>query len=421
MKITNLFWSLALLIVITSCKKEDDKTQILQEKKLKINTQDISNLISNPEDEYDSKINNYLYQAGKAIRELIFDKEFNSIIIEMAKSNRCKCAFLSDLKTTKPHIYNRINSKLSELNLSIELIDNDLTYKTPFPDDAHPETLELEKYELAIFVPNTNLLNEEEQPILSPNVEVNSLIDESIEDNVIAWKFNTLLNTFEDVLISEEFSLQTKTPLFFMDNGVRDNTSSSIEYSTPLNLDREPATPQANGGKTRYYSSYEHSIRSNSYRYESWYSGKSEFAIVACRITPDGTTPWIGGDDGQRVINKIRKRDIGKMQYKWKYHADDWKPYADPSGYDKIQYGVNMVFWNTFERDWNRSLKNVGTCTANGSTIYLSGNMKYSSNWYAWKPSTTHIHYTRFQWINNDWAHWNNSWKSHFRIWKVYK
>ena len=79
-----------------------------------------------------------------------------------------------------------------------------------------------------------------------------------------------------------------------------------------------------------------------------------------------------------------------------------------------------MVFWNTFERDWNRSPKALGTCEANGKTINLFGEMKYKDNWYTWMPSTTQIHYTRFQWLDANWAHWNNSWKAKFRLWKVY-
>lgn len=45
---------------------------------------------------------------------------------------------------------------------------------------------------------------------------------------------------------------------------------------------------------------------------------------------------------------------------------------------------------------------------------------KYTSEWYAWIPSTAQIHYTRFHWIYDNWAHWNNSWKSDYRIWRVH-
>lgn len=170
------------------------------------------------------------------------------------------------------------------------------------------------------------------------------------------------------------------------------------------------------------FSSYEHSIESQAYRYESWLSGKSEFAINAYRIDPNGDVHWIYNDvsPASKVINDIKKNEIGSLQYKWSHHAANWQPWSNPWTPNIEQNGVNMVFWNTYERDWNRSVKPLGTCSANGTTIYLKGRMQYTSEWYAWIPSTTTVHYTRFHWIYDNWAHWNNSWKSKFRIWRVH-
>ncbi len=78
-----------------------------------------------------------------------------------------------------------------------------------------------------------------------------------------------------------------------------------------------------------------------------------------------------------------------------------------------------MVFWNTYERDWNRSPKLLGKATACGSTIYLKGNRKYDSEWYAWMPGTIQIHYTKFQWIYDNWQHMSSSWKSKLNLRRV--
>ena len=117
-------------------------------------------------------------------------------------------------------------------------------------------------------------------------------------------------------------------------------------------------------------------------------------------------------------ISEIKKNDIGSTRYVWAHHASNWEPWSNPWT-EATQNGVNMVFWNTFERDWNRSSKQIGTCSASGTTIYLAGNMRFSSEWYSWIPSTANIHFTRFEWIYNDWAHWNSSWKAKFRLWRV--
>jgi len=168
------------------------------------------------------------------------------------------------------------------------------------------------------------------------------------------------------------------------------------------------------------FSSYEHSIKSNSYRYEPWTSGKSEFAVNAYRIDPSGTVHWIYNGSGSKVISDIKKNQIGSIRYVWSHHASNWQPWSNPWTPNVTQYGVNMVFWNTFERDWNRSKKPLGTCSANGTTIYLGGKRKYNSEWYTWIPSTANIHYTRFEWIYNSWAHWNNFKISSYISWSFF-
>ncbi|MDX9931515.1 MAG: hypothetical protein RB294_02950, partial [Bacteroidales bacterium] len=190
----------------------------------------------------------------------------------------------------------------------------------------------------------------------------------------------------------------------------------------PQNLERNQEEGLITSGELSF-SSYEHSIESMDYRYEPWTSNKSEFAVNLVRIDENGTmhklNQYMGWNLGTKIISQISKNDIGDMQYVWSHHADNWEPWSNPWIPNVTQSGVNMVFWNTFERDWNRSQKGLGTVTASGSTAILKGNMKYSSEWYAWIPETVQVHYTRFDWIYYDWAHWNNSWKSKFRLWRV--
>ena len=202
------------------------------------------------------------------------------------------------------------------------------------------------------------------------------------------------------------------------------NKNNENKNFKPLNTMREDATPHSNSAsRSLSFSSYEHSIESNSYRYEPWTSGKSEFAVTAIRIDPSGTFHLIyqtnsGSFKTWQKISEIKKNDIGSTRYVWAHHASNWEPWSNPWT-EATQNGVNMVFWNTFERDWNRSSKQIGTCSASGTTIYLAGNMRFSSEWYSWIPSTANIHFTRFEWIYNDWAHWNSSWKAKFRLWRV--
>lgn len=383
---------------------------------------DIKTLMTNPDDADDEKINNYLYEISIATRDLIKDPAFNQAIISLAQNSETQSANLLDLERVAPIYYNAINSKLSSKNLSLTTIANDLTHAPIAPNMTYSETAETEHYVPAIFIPNLDRLNSQLQPIISPNIEVDSRSDERIEDNIIAWFYPSATSSaVTEIMLSEATSLSTTNPLFLLDNAVTTLKTKENKKFTPLITKGDPVSPKSTNG-TLSFSSYEHSIESQAYRYEPWNSGKSEFAINAYRIEPNGTTHWIYNNtsDNSKVINEIKKNDIGSIRFKWSYHAANWQPWSNPWTPDVTQYGVNMVYWNTYERDWNRSPKGLGTCSANGSTIHLAGRRKYTSEWYAWIPETANVHYTRFEWIYDNWAHWNNSYKSQFRLWRVH-
>ena len=394
---------------------------------LKASGTDIHELMKNPDDADDEKINFYLYEISLAIQELIKIPEFNQKIIYLAQQSETSSANLLDLATEAPQYYNAINAKLSLKSLSLQSIANDLTHAPIAPNPSYPITATVEAYVPAIFIPNLQKLNSNLQPILSPNVEVDSRFDENIEDNIIAWYYKDSLSTeLEEIIISEATSLITTNPLFLLDNAVTTLNTNENKTFTPLISKGDPVTTGDTAvakakANVLSFDSYELSIESNSYRYEPWTSGKSEFAVSAVRIDPSGNIHWIyqNNADQSKVIYDVKKNEIGSIKYIWSHHASNWQPWSNPWTPEVTQYGVNMVFWNTFERDWNRTPKSLGTCTANGTTIYLSGNRKYDEEWYAWIPETTNIHYTRFEWIYDNWAHWNNSWKSKFRLWRV--
>jgi hypothetical protein len=361
--------------------------------------QDINYLMKNPFDDDDEKISKYLYLLSIAIRDLIMEPEFNKIIINMALNSENQTANLLELKKHAPNYYSKLEKNLNSKGLSLVSISNDFTRKPTNPNLNYPETAKIEKYYPAIFIPNLENLDATLQPIISPNVEVDCSKDESIEDNIIAW-FYTKEGNMEEIIISEETSLKTKNPLFLLDNASNKVKKNKIDIVSP----KPDLTANLKSTSSRSYSSYEYSIEEG-YEYESWTSGKSEFCIEALRIDPEGVVHWIYNSSWWKMIAEVSHDDIGDTLYTWSHHADNWTPYAN-----------NYIFWNTFERDWNRSSKSLGSATKNGVTVYVDGRMRYDDNWYAWIPETLELHYTRFDWINYDGFHWNNSWKSKFCI-----
>ena len=396
-------------------------------------------LMTNPDDIDDARINRLLFKLAEATKGLIKNIEFNQLIINMALESENESANLLNLETVSPTFFNIINQNLSSYGLSLQLISDSLTHNPVAPNLEFPETAATEYYVPSIFIPNLESLNSSLQPLISPNVEVISYNDETIEDNIIAWYYQDDSSTsINEIVIGENESLISQNPLFLLDNAV-----ASLE--SPINYDAVPYygvdsliyedslqnesirsknfnfTDLPQPTSTKSFSSYEHSIKGSAYRYEPWTSGKSEFAITGKRIDQNGGVHSIYPKDWQ-LINKISRSDASnsRMQHEWRFHASNWQPWYNSWFFPSTQTNVNFVFWNTFERDWNRSNKHLGNFFGNGKAVGLFGRRKYNSEWYAWIPSTLWVHNTQFVWIDFYWAHWNNSYKSDFRIWKVF-
>ncbi len=452
-------------IMITSCEKEDiieseDENKLVTSIKYELNNipldkiakasmikdksgsdyiYNYSMLSSNPDDADEEKINNLLFKLAEATAPLIKDINFNQLILNMVINSETQSANLLELQTTAPNFYDQINQNLNVYGLSLQTIADNLTYQPVAPNMDYPETAQPEYYVPAIFVPNIDIADLSYQPIISPNLEVNALEDILLEDNVIGWYYEN--ETDEDItetLVDEESSFNTTNPLFFIDHAVTTthlipNPNATAYYGIDSCIYADSSSGKLaarnnllsnNLAAIRSFSSREHRIKGANYQYESRWSGKSEFAIVGYRIEPNGTHHWeYSGRHGHKVISKISRSAVqtAKMQWNWSHHSDDWQPFYNSWNFPNYpQGGVNYFYWNTFERDWNRDLKALGTVSRNGTTIHLKGNMRYSSNWYAWIPNTVHIHNTQFVWIDYYWSHWNNSWKSDFRLWKVF-
>lgn len=382
----------------------------------------ISHLLDNPNDSDDEKINYHLYELSLATREMIKDPGFNQTIIRMARSSEVGAANLLDLVFEEPIYYQKIDSVLfSNSGLTLKDMADDLTYTPIAPHPDYPETSEIEHYVPAIFIPNLENIDDLLQPIISPGIEVDCALDEKIEDNIVAWYYaDSSSSLVTEIMISEQTASQTANPLFVLDNAVTTLTTEQNITATPLITEGS----QANSGNqdgTLAFHSYEHKIN---YRYESGFRNRSEFTLQAIRIDPSGNVHWIHnqglGGEPRIQINRIKTQYIGVTLLKWVEHSPNFEPWSNPWTPSFPQNGVNMVYWNTYERDWHRSSKGLGTVTHAGSTINLAGRRKYTSEWYAWVPSTAQVHYTRFQWIYDHWAHWNNSWKSDYLIWRVY-
>ena len=406
-------------ITIIGCNKEKIETvnenistrnidYTLDQIPLLENKQDINQLMLNPNDKDEEKLNKYLYEIGLATKDLIKNGEFNQTIIEMARKSGNQTAYLLDLKTEAPIFFNIINENLAKNNLSLERIAEDMTHVPLTGNPEYPVTMEVEKYVPAIFIPNIDAIDNNKQPLISPNIETDCSQNSEIEDFIVTWYFDK--NGIQhEIILGEETSLKTTNPLFLIDHAIK---KTQLSVTTTINESQPRTDFEGNQDRSiKRFDSKEIRIKTG-YRQESGWGNNSEYCIVAYRIENNpngiGIHHWIYNSSGWKKIDDVKVSEINTLLTRQTLHAPNWTPYSD-----------NRVFWNTFERDWNRSLKNLGTPSFDGRQLYMSGNMRYNGDWYAWIPSTVNIHATPFAWFG-----WNtsvnfSSWKADYYIHKI--
>jgi len=359
---------------------------------LRANTQDIQQLMQNPIDKDDEKMNSFFYELAISVSDLIMNPEFNKYAINLAKKRDDNSANLIILMKNNPKFADIINNRLSSKGLSFNDICNNFT---------HNNGKNIEKYIPVIFIPNLKTLNVKKQPILSPNIELNCDKNSDLENSIIAWYYSKE-GEKKEIIINEEDAEKTTNPIFIIAN-------AEENFKKNTGLIQDDIISDDTKSKTVSFQTHEYMIK---YRYER--SGNSEFAISAVRINSTGSVSNVlRKDNGDYVstkdISSVDKNDMGKDLAHWEQFCNNYSPYSD-----------NFIFYNTYERDWNNTDKSLGhAVTQNGGSAYLYGKRRYSSEWYAWDPNTLSNHEVNIQYVYDHWAIWYTSSKTKLRFWKI--
>ena len=411
----------AISILLVSCTKEKlEKVNenvstrnidyTLDQVPLLENEQDINKLMLNPNDKDEEKLNNYLYEIGLATKDLIKNEEFNQTIIKMAKNSDNQTAYLLDLKTEAPIFFNIINENLAKNSLSLERIAEDMTHVPLTGNPEYPVTMEVEKYVPAIFIPNLNALDNNKQPLLSPNIETDCSQDSDIEDFIIIWYFDENGNQHE-IILGKQTSLKTTNPLFLIDHASPKGYLLSI---TTDNVEQPRPDLIANRGFNDITSFRTKQIGIKpGYGYETGSKNKSEFALAATRTSSGYPSMFVFNNNRRDRSVTYEKMLPGTKNVNY-YFAPNYVPTYGLSGY--------KVFWNTFERDWNRSPKPLGTALnvlnepGNLDDTFLSGRRRYLGDWYQWIPGTLPSHALPIGWYQFQTEVNFNNWKSNIIV-----
>lgn len=360
--------------------------------------------VKNEDDADEEKLNGQLLDLANATKDLIKNQTFNALLVQIARESNVETVYYSEIKSVSPDFYNQINQKLAEKSLSIEGITANMTHQPILPNPEFPETGELEIYEPAILVPNASIANANLQSLISPNIE--TLYNN--EDCILAWFFDE--NGIQrETVVSEATATETTNPVFIINHAIPKIKMDKIGefYEKAKGGGAIPKT-------STYFESNKIKIKAG-YRYESGLSQpKSEFciagAIVRYNSPPVNFLHLTNNNDQSLKIKEVTKSqvDASSLINVVSHHAENMTPYSE-----------NKVFWNTFERDWNRPVQLFGNGNIFSQDWYVSGRARYANDWYQWIPNTVNIHATPFDWFGWESVVTFESWKSSYNLVKI--
>ena len=377
------------------------------------NPYSIEQHITNPEDLDDEMLDRQLYEIALKAKFLFTNTDLNHFIMDKAGERVNDCIDLRTFEDWSSVSTGKYSAKAVN-ELAATLQSTNLQYVSKNPEVYG----QVEQYIPALFVVNLANADPDKMPIFSPGIFVNEDLTKmkNCEDCIIIWYFDKEKNDFVEGVMSEEMALTTTHPIFIVDNASEEltnrlKTEDNMPGGKAVCTSNTPITPQM---RRSYYSSYEYQINIG---YEG--VGKSEFCVTAYLVDENGAVECLNNSSAWWLIDKVAKKDIGKPLSKW-------VTFCRPNTInfpDVVPFECNCVTWNTFERDWARSSKFLGKATFNGTPIFLYGNMKNDSNWYAYNPQNINynfaVHRLDLPYIFNNWAKLHNNDKGKLRIWRV--
>lgn len=336
--------------------------------------------------EEDEEVNKKLLALAEAFKAIAGDKSISSTIIDYAKKEKTGYVSLATLMQLHPRITNYLSSSTGP----------DLNGASPFTFIYHQK-----EYEVVINVPNIDRADFNLSPIVSPGIEVEGYAQVELSDAIFGWRLNDD-NSSQGIIIDESQALNTDIPVFVLTPHPTNESGVNIGSLPHLSVNDEGDNV---GFRTiTYYHSNEHMV---SDLYEG--SGCADFCITAFKINPDGSSgPCLKVDNGYDTWKKISSVCGTSIEY------SVWSHFSDDFGSNRDDF---FIFFNTYERDWYSSFKALGGGTANGTTGFLSGRMKFSDEWYAFDPVGSDQYFDIVN-CHDNWVNVYTS-KGYIKIWRV--
>jgi hypothetical protein len=345
----------------------------------------VADMIRNPEDPADDRINLIMYHYGQALRKVAQNPDLLCYLEEaMIADQESEGVSLVKLASTNSQLYTALNAALRESIIGREF----------YPKGAEPgvESLAAQpdwdanrylagkminqdyQYDPSVyFIKRPEACAKQLRPIILLAQEVNDC------DDVAGWKGN------DEIVMSEADVLSSADPVIFIAPGQGIYTINGVsmgaanEVIIPADeLDSEvlPPAPGA-AGEVRERTGPDvdvdlHQIKAG-YRYET--SDHSEISGMwyAYSVTNQNSIVSDFWEDFKKGEREIHKNDINIS----KEFTDDKDAFRVPDnifdpGYARLAYAA-------YEHDWYASKKSIYTCSPNHT---FGPRMKYSHEWY---------------------------------------
>lgn len=373
-----------------------NKTQIIEEPTtskvvLKTTNSNVEDLLrSNARDRDEEIINRKHLDLALVLKSLSTDKEFVRTVLNIAKENEGTVQ-LDKLFAHLPRVKAQFDEALSKKPTS------NITVRT-----GETITYQGYIYSLVIFVPNYEVALYDEYPIVSPGFVEYDDIENDNPDIVLAWQTapdgsstQVLVGEKEAMAITQAVmvpSLETIGNTFTPDQIAQSrkiNKAKADEFKKNLEKQQEMSNLDALSLRSESHIDMDQVRIHPNYGYET--SKHSEFTIEAFRVDRSVVT-------GQGFTNNIK---IGKPGGGWhvKYiHFSElgstlsissrFADFMPTANIGSTLLNNRAYIFNTFERDWYNTRKKLGTGTAWGVSLNLSGNRKFEHEWYSFDPET---------------------------------
>lgn len=323
----------------------------------------------------------------KALLDVLKNKEYVKLIVDDAKQSPLKQAqltrvagldrnFKTDLNSALANHYYETANRITEDDL-LEYLESLLIYEG---DD----------YLAVIIIPNLDSLNIDYPPIISGGLELDESLDSSLDDDIYATQYDADFYT-TDIILNEKEGTSSLQPVIVFANGIDDTEyEGKAVFGDGFHTVQTDDNLYENAAKTNLYTQHFSlmyiSIKSEDYFYEPLTSGtKNNFAFTGVYFTSSNVWGWLFNENPSDISKLVRKFtkdecDGTKLLY-WDevWNVDEHWP--QPTS-------AILAYFNTFERDWASSAKDLGHYTYLGETAYLTGKRKHTNEWYISDPYT---------------------------------